>query len=51
MSSIEVAEYLVLEVFKSPIVEQDMGDSLSSLPALVAGAGNPWHSLGEEKVT
>ena len=51
MSSTEVAEYLVPEVFESPAVEQDMGDSLSSLPALAAGAGiNTWHSLGEEKV-
>lgn len=46
MSSTEVAEYLVPKVLERPAVEQDMGDSLSSLPALAAGAGNLWHSLG-----
>ena len=50
MSSTEVVEYLVPEVLEPPAVEQDMGDSLSSLSALAAGAGNTWHSLGEEKV-
>lgn len=50
MSSTEVAEYLVPEVLERPAVEQDVGDSLSSLPALAAGASNPWNSLGEEKV-
>jgi hypothetical protein len=50
VSSLEVGEYLVPEVLEHPAVEQDVGDSLSSLPALAAGVSNAWHSLGEEKV-
>jgi hypothetical protein len=46
----EVAEDAVLEIPMLAAVEEDVGNSLLSRPAVAAGADNIWHSLGKEEV-
>lgn len=50
MSSGEVAENPVPEVFECPAAEQDVGDRLTSLAVLAGGVGHTWYSSGEEKI-
>jgi hypothetical protein len=46
----EVTEDAVLEIPALAAVEEDVRNSLLSRPAVAAGAGDIWHSSGEEEV-
>ena len=50
MLSRKVTEYAVPEVLVRTATDEDVGDSLPSLPTLTARAGDAWYSPVEEKV-